>query len=239
MQRDHAHRQPQQAVVQKHALAHLRRPGEEQRVLLRHRPIARQHVGQLQPDRVEDARPEVFQRPRGAKDRGGDQVHHEDRDALQVHDEDLARQRRHHEKQRAQKKDLDDHDEQKRLPVPPGVAAGDARVVRPRRQRPGRLADNHARERNNAGHERSCPAATEVRKLRNRLGEDQLQRVALEVAQHGRAEDCGNNDGSKQHEEDIENGRGVGPFRSCLPFPVEIKSSAAMVRKLSRNHSPK
>ena len=42
--------------------------------------------------------------------------------------------------------------------------------------------------------ERAGPTSAEIGKLRNRLGEEDLIRVALEVAQDGRAEDRGDDD---------------------------------------------
>ena len=95
----------------------------------------------------------MFQRAGCEEDGVGDQIEHEDGDALQIHDENLARQRRDHKEQRAQKEDLDNHDEQERLPVPPGVAAGDAGVIRPWGKRPGHFTEDHAGEGKDAGDE--------------------------------------------------------------------------------------
>jgi hypothetical protein len=215
-ERDESDRHPEQAVVEEDAVGRMRRPRQQLRVLLDHGPVAGHHVGHLQPDGIEDARPEVFERARRVEDRGEGEVQHQHRDALHIDQEDLAGERGDQEEERAEEEDLDDDDGEERLPVPPRVSAGDAGVVGPGSERPQRLAEDHAREGEDAGDERAGPASAQVGELADGLGEDHLVGVALEVAQHRRAEDGGDDDGPEQGEEAVEDGRRIGPVQQLL-----------------------
>ena len=128
------------------------------------------------------------------KHRDADDIHHEQRGTLQVHDEDPACQRTDGEEQGAEKEDLHDHDRQERLQVPRQVIRANAGMIRPWGERPEPCTEHHACEYTDAGDKRARPAPAQVGKFRDRLGEQDLIGVTLEITQHGRAENRGNHD---------------------------------------------
>ena len=71
-------------------------------------------------------------------------------------------------------------------------------MVRPRRKRAEELSEYQPAERKHTSHERPRPAPPQISELRNRLGEQNLQHVPLEVAQDRRPKDCRNDDDPKK-----------------------------------------
>ena len=202
-QREHAGRAPEQPVVQEDAAGRAGRPGVEKRVTFHDSPVARDGVVVQEADGVENAGPEVLQRARGAEDRDADEVQHEDGRALQVDDEDLAREGGHQKEERAEEEDLEDHDGKERLQIPGKMIRTDAGVVGPGSERTEKLAEEQAGKREDRGDERSGPAAAEIGELRDRLGEEDLNRVALEIAQDRRAEDGRDHDHTEKADADV------------------------------------
>ena len=162
-----------------------------------------------------------------------DEVDHEEGDALQIDDEDLSRERGDAEKERSQKEDLDDDDREERLEIPPQMIRSDARVIGPRREGADQRAEEHSREGEDRGHEGSGPPAAEIGELGDRLGEQHLVGVALEVAQDRRAEDGGDDDHAEQAEPMSLSVFAYGPLSSTLPFalPTGPKLSEAIAEE--------
>src|SRR5277367_6029020 len=203
-QRNNADRRPKKAVVEKDS-----GPGKKLGVLLEHRPIAGDAVHQPQTDRVKNGRPKVLEGAGCRENCGGHQIRHEHCDALQVDDEYFPAERGHAKKQRAEEENLNDGDGEERLQVPPRVAAGDSGVVGPGSQRPRGFPENQPAEGEDGGDKGAGPTPTEVGKLRNRLGEDDLVGVSLEVPEDRRPENCSDDEDPKQAEDCLEDGRRV------------------------------
>ena len=187
-QADDSDKAPEQAVVEKDA-----RPWVEQRIFFDHRPITGNGVVVKKSDGVEDARPEVFERPRRREGVDAYDVKHEERGALQIDNEYLAGKRGDEKEQRAEKKDLDDSDREERLHVPEKVVGGNAGVVSPWSERAEVTAEDHPGKRENCCDEGASPASAQVGELIDRLGKQYLHSIALEVAKNRGAEDRGDN----------------------------------------------
>ena len=65
------------------------------------------------------------------------------------------------------------------------------------------LAEEQAGEGEDGGDERPGPAAAEIGELRDGLGEEDLDGVALEIAQDGGAKDGGDDDDAEEADADV------------------------------------
>ena len=144
--------------------------------------------------------PEILERTGGRKDGVHNQVSEKDNDALQINDEELAGEGGYGEEERTRKKictTVMARNGCRYQPRWPGAirvwSAQGASVPRASPKTMPLKAED-------GGDEGTCPAAAEISELGDRLGEDELVGVALEVAQDRGAED-GRND---QHAEEAD-----------------------------------
>ena len=93
-------------------------------------------------------------------------------------------------------------------------------------KRPEKFAEQQAGEGEDGGDERPGPAAAEVGELRDGLGEQDLDGVALEVAQDGSAEDGGDDDDAEEADADIVKDVGVRAVQQHLAVGIADRAEA-------------
>src|SRR3984957_4944397 len=147
-------------------------------------------------------------------------IEHEERDALEIDDEDFAGEGGDHEEDRPDKKYLNGDDRKKWLEVVPEMIRLDARVIGPRGKCSKEGAEHHAGEGEEGSHVGAGPAPAEIAEFGDRLGEQNLVGVALEVAEDGSAEDGSDDDDAEQRGSDIVVGIRVGRIQKNLAIAV-------------------
>ena len=180
----------------------------------------------------------MFERSRGYKHRDADHVDHEQRHTLQVDDEDFAAEGRDHEEKRAQKKYLDDGDREKRLQISPEIVWSDASMVGPGSEGSKESADECARESKDSGNKGAGPTPAQIGEFRNRLGEQNLVSVALEVAQNRGAEDGRDHDDAEEPDLDVIERIRVGRVEENFAVAVAERAEAFRRNQQERKREP-
>src|SRR5271170_6763065 len=115
----------------------------------------------------------------------------------------------------------------------------DAGVIGPRSEGSGGFAEDQAGEAEDSSDEGARPAAAEVGEFGDGLGEDDLEGIALEVAQDRAAEDGGDDDDAEEGNDDVEDAGGEGSVEKDLVVAGVEEVPAAIARKLRKNQSAK
>ena len=168
----------------------------------------------------------MFERTGGRKRVDADEVQHEDSRALEVNDEDLARERGNKKKKRAQEEDLDHGNGEERLDIPKEMIWSNAGMVRPGSECAEEAAEDHSRKCEDGRNKRASPATPEVRELRYRLGEQDLNRVTLKIAQDRCAEDRGYHDYTEEACADVVIGVRVRTVEQNLAIGITDRAEA-------------
>ncbi len=100
------------------------------------------------------------------------------------------------------------------------MVGSDADVIGPGGEGAEELAEEKAGEGEDGSDERARPAPAEVGELGDGLGEEDLDGVALEVAQDGGAEDGGDDDDAEEADADVVVDVGVGAVEEDLAVGV-------------------
>jgi hypothetical protein len=129
------------------------RPGELEGVLLDGGPITGDNGEEAEADRIEDGRPEVFERAGRGEDGVDDEVDDEEDNALEIDDEELAGQGGDCEEDGAEEENLDDGDVEECVEVPMESAGGDAGVIGPGSESAGGFTEDQAEEDQDGGEE--------------------------------------------------------------------------------------
>ena len=158
----------------------------------------------------------MLERARRGEHRHADDVQHEQGHALQVHDEQFTRQRGDCEEHRADEENLHDDDREKGLQIPCRMIRPDAGMIGPGGEGADEGAGHQPEEHENGRDERAGPAPAQIGELGDRLGEQHLVRVALEIAQYRGAEYRSDDDEAEQAGNHIVQGVAEGPIQQHL-----------------------